>query len=126
MVIGHGIDIIEIDRFAHWHEYSLSQLQKVFSLQEITYCLQVPSKSAERFAARFAAKEAFFKASQTILNTTSFFAVCSHVEVHYSYENSLQLYVSKKLLTKHPIRIFLTLTHAKTMACASIILELAE
>ena len=29
---------------------------------EITYCLGIPKKAAERFAARFAAKEAFYKA----------------------------------------------------------------
>lgn len=57
-----GIDLVEINRFKQWHVYSDCQLSKLFSKQEIIFCRAIPLKSAERFAARFAAKEAFFKA----------------------------------------------------------------
>jgi holo-[acyl-carrier protein] synthase len=62
MIRGMGIDAVETERFVSWHLYSRTQLSRVFSPDEIEYCLSIPVKSAERFAARFAAKEAFFKA----------------------------------------------------------------
>ena len=60
MVKGIGIDSIEIARFRLWHTYSYRQLSRIFSSEEIDYCLSNIIKSSERFAVRFAAKEAFF------------------------------------------------------------------
>ena len=57
-----GIDLVEIDRFKYWHRYTNRRLRKLFSEREIAFCQSVSIKSAERFAARFAAKEALFKA----------------------------------------------------------------
>ena len=62
MIIGIGIDAVAIDRFNTWHTYPQEKLLRIFSEQEISYCLNNKQKSAERFAARFAAREAFFKA----------------------------------------------------------------
>lgn len=59
---GIGIDIEDVARFRA-RPYSKNQAfyKKIFSKKEIAYCLQSPSP-AERFAARFAAKEACIKA----------------------------------------------------------------
>ncbi len=62
MILAIGHDIVEINRFAHWHTYSLKKLSKVFNQSEIDYCLQHPAYTAQRFAVRFAAKEAAYKA----------------------------------------------------------------
>lgn len=62
MVLGIGIDSVDIARFEQWHTYSHKKLLRVFSPAEIAYSLENPTKSAERFAVRFAAKEALFKA----------------------------------------------------------------
>lgn len=86
MVIGIGTDIVTVKRFASWEDKP-KQLRKIFSDQEIAYCTQ-PVFSATQFAARFAAKEAFFKAlSQALvyfkLNKKEFSLLfaCKHIEV---------------------------------------------
>lgn len=62
MVIGLGIDIIEIDRIRKSIEqYGDKFLNKVFTPEEIKYC-NSKFKKFQHFAARFAAKEAVYKA----------------------------------------------------------------
>ena len=50
MILGVGIDAVEIARFADWHTKSDKQLRRIFSEEEMAYCLSVPAKTAERFA----------------------------------------------------------------------------
>lgn len=65
MIRGIGIDIEEIPRItALVEKWGDRFLHKVFTTQEIEYCLAKP-KPAQHFAARFAAKEAFAKALGT-------------------------------------------------------------
>lgn len=62
MVIGIGIDIIEIARIKKSvDEYGDSFLNKVFTQNELNYCLSKHNKY-QHLAARFAAKEAIYKA----------------------------------------------------------------
>src|SRR5882724_2413024 len=64
MLIGTGIDLIEIERIAHSIErYGERFLKRVYTEQEIAYCRR--KRSSESFAARFAAKEAGAKALGT-------------------------------------------------------------
>ncbi len=62
MIIGTGIDLVEVARFTDWHKKTIPQLLRIFSQEEIDYCLSQAEKSAQRFAVRFAAREAFYKA----------------------------------------------------------------
>lgn len=65
MVIGLGIDIIEIDRIKSSIEnYGEKFLSKIFTPAEINYC-QSKANKFQHFAARFAAKEAVYKALAT-------------------------------------------------------------
>jgi holo-[acyl-carrier protein] synthase len=65
MLIGTGVDLIEIDRVAKSMErYGERFLRRVYTAREIAYCSRKRS-SAESFAARFAAKEAAAKALGT-------------------------------------------------------------
>src|SRR5258707_4813339 len=65
MLIGTGVDLIEIERIAHSIErYGERFLRRIYTDQEIAYCTRKRS-SAESFAARFAAKEAGAKALGT-------------------------------------------------------------
>ena len=65
MIVGTGIDIIEVPRVAQAIDrFGDRFLRRVFTAGEITYC-QSKRNAAERFAARFAAKEAAFKAIGT-------------------------------------------------------------
>ncbi len=61
MISGIGIDIIEVARIEKLGSKSLRFLERVFTAGEIAYCLKKKNKY-QHFAARFAAKEAFFKA----------------------------------------------------------------
>jgi holo-[acyl-carrier protein] synthase len=65
MLIGTGVDLIEIERIAHSIErYGERFLRRIYTEHEIAYCKSKRS-SAESFAARFAAKEAGAKALGT-------------------------------------------------------------
>ena len=65
MVLGLGIDIIEISRIKESiDEYGSNFLQKVYTPKEIEYCSAKANKY-QHFAARFAAKEAVYKAFST-------------------------------------------------------------
>lgn len=66
MIVGVGVDIIEVHRI----EDALSRhgerfLQRMFTPGEIEYCVTSREQSARRLAARFAAKEAALKALGT-------------------------------------------------------------
>lgn len=62
MVIGLGIDIIEIDRIKESvDKYGDQFLQKVYTPNELEYCFSKSNKY-QHLAARFAAKEAIYKA----------------------------------------------------------------
>ena len=62
MVLGIGIDIIEIERIKKsLDEYGEAFLNKIYTKTEINYALSRPNKY-QHLAARFAAKEAIYKA----------------------------------------------------------------
>ncbi len=65
MVIGIGIDIIEIDRIKESvDKFGERFLNKVYTKTELDYCLKKKYKY-QHLAARFAAKEAVYKALAT-------------------------------------------------------------
>jgi len=65
MIVGTGIDIVEVARIAAAvGRFGERFLDRVFTATEIRYCWS-KQNAMERFAARFAAKEAAFKAIGT-------------------------------------------------------------
>src|SRR5271157_3482855 len=65
MIVGTGIDIVEVPRIAATIErFGRRFLERVFTAEEIRYCESKANK-AERYAGRFAAKEAAMKAIGT-------------------------------------------------------------
>ncbi|QWV96294.1 holo-[acyl-carrier-protein] synthase [Geomonas nitrogeniifigens] len=65
MIYGTGVDIVEIARFDKFLKQGNDALiQRVFTRGEIDYC-SVKKLSAQHYALRFAAKEAFLKALGT-------------------------------------------------------------
>jgi holo-[acyl-carrier protein] synthase len=65
MIVGSGIDLVEIGRVQRSIDrYGQRFLDRIFTAAEQAYCLR-KRKSAESFAARFAAKEAGAKALGT-------------------------------------------------------------
>jgi holo-[acyl-carrier protein] synthase len=66
MILGTGIDMVEIERVARSIErYGSRFLERVYTPAEIAYCQRKRRNAAESFAARFAAKEAAAKALGT-------------------------------------------------------------
>lgn len=65
-LLRHGVDIVEIDRIAWMIEDHADRfLERCFTVGERAYCTFNGSPLAERYAARFAAKEAAMKALGT-------------------------------------------------------------
>lgn len=65
MIVGTGVDITETGRIEHALQHHGERFAKrLYTPREIAYCQQFKNR-AERFAARFAAKEAAFKALGT-------------------------------------------------------------
>ena len=62
MILGIGIDIIEIERIkAAVERHGDNFLRKVYTPQEIEYCRKRKELKYPELAARFAAKEAYMK-----------------------------------------------------------------
>jgi holo-[acyl-carrier protein] synthase len=62
MIIGTGIDIVDISRFERFVQEGKDAIfQRLFTANEMCYCGR-KKRSAQHFALRFAAKEAFLKA----------------------------------------------------------------
>ena len=81
MIIGSGIDLVEIGRIQKSVErYGKRFLDRVYTEAEQAYCLR-KKKAAESLAARFAAKEAGAK----VLRSISTFTVHSNF-ICYSFE----------------------------------------
>ncbi|MDA2926363.1 holo-ACP synthase [Acidobacteria bacterium AH-259-G07] len=64
MIIGIGIDIVEVRRISAALQGTQTMAQKVFTADEIRYCTERKNKY-QHFSGRFAAKEAALKALGT-------------------------------------------------------------
>jgi len=122
MIIGTGIDIVDVDRIGD-RLGNEAFLKKVFSDRERQFCDSKPRK-AEHYAARFAAKEAFLKALG--LGLTAEHDLCN-IEV-LSEETGkpyLMLHGSLEELrnTSGWKAIHISLSHIASVACAVVIIE---
>lgn len=123
MIIGTGIDIIEVDRVAEKLGKENGFREKVFSENEIAFCENKVNK-AEHYAARFAAKEAFLKATgKGLLETYDLF----EIEVASDDSGKPFIRLTGALATRASEnrwkKIHVSLSHLKTMACAVVIIE---
>jgi holo-[acyl-carrier protein] synthase len=124
MLIGTGVDLIEVERIAHSIErFGERFLRRVYTDHEIAYCSR-RRVSAESFAARFAAKEAGAKALGTGISrgvTWSEFQVARDP----GGRPVLELRGRAALLAKElGVRaISLSLTHTGSLAMATVVME---
>ena len=124
MLIGTGVDLIEVARIAHSIErYGERFLRRVYTDHEIAYC-RGRRVSAESFAARFAAKEAGAKALGTGISrgvTWNEFQVARNP----GGRPVLELRGRAALLAKElGVRaISLSLTHTGSLAMATVVME---
>jgi holo-[acyl-carrier protein] synthase len=124
MIVGSGIDLVEIGRIQQSIDrYGSRFLNRIYSAAEQAYCLR-KRNSAESFAARFAAKEAGAKALGTGI---------SH-GVGWLEIEVIRLPSGKPTLHYHGraaqfaarlgvVNIALSITHTTSLAMASVVLE---
>jgi len=125
-----GIDSVEINRFINWYAYEHKTLSRIFSDEEIKYCLQNKNLSAQRFAVRFAAREALFKAlcQYDQGNTIPLLTLCKATKIIQPKKapelfvdwSILQPYCIKKLQSLQPL---LSMTHTNTTATSIVLLQ---
>ena len=123
MLAGLGTDLTEVERIAEKINKISGFREMVFSKTEIAYCESKTNKF-EHYAARFAAKEAFFKALGTgWLEGTHF----NEVEITNDESGKPTLVLlgeTKKTLSAWGIsKILVSLSHLKTIASAVVIIE---
>jgi holo-[acyl-carrier protein] synthase len=124
MIVGSGIDLVEIGRVQRSIDrYGQRFLDRVYTAAEQAYCLR-KRKSAESFAARFAAKEAGAKALGTGISHG-----VNWLEIEVARESggrpTLQFHgraaeFAARLGARHAA---LSVTHTAELAMASVVLE---
>ena len=123
MIVGVGIDILEVSRIEKDLQEKTGLKNQLFTTREIEYC-ESKRYPAPHFAARFCAKEAFFKALGS-----GYRGGLSWREVETEHDNLGQphLILSGKAReaakTLGVDKIFLTLSHTRQLAIANVILE---
>ena len=121
MIIGLGTDIIEIERIKR-ALYREKFKERVYSSRERRYCEGRGEQAAASFAARFAGKEAFFKALGTgiicALNLVEILNDESGKPVIELNGRALELIQERNVKN-----LQVTLSHSKNYATATCILE---
>jgi len=124
MIVGIGIDVVEISRIKEMEErWGARFAERVFTEEEIAYC-SAKSNRAESLAVRFAAKEAFAKALGTGWDGTFQWKDFS-IRALSGGKPVAVLSASMQNRLRNT-RIHLSLSHSDHYATAVVILEDAE
>lgn len=124
MIFGIGTDIIEVKRMQKHLEGNDALKTKLFTKAEQNYSEKGKVTVWQRYAARFAAKEAFFKA----LGTGYRFGMAFH-EIEVKNDELGKPYIEphgkvKDFLKEQKVtEIHLSISHVKEMANAFVVLE---
>jgi holo-[acyl-carrier protein] synthase len=123
MILGTGIDIIEVERISQRVGRDSGFRELVFSKAEMEYC-DARTTRFEHYAARFAAKEAFLKAVGRGLDSG---LLLNEIEVIHESNGKPAIRLSgetERQLAGLEIRsIHISLSHLKSIATAVVILE---
>jgi holo-[acyl-carrier protein] synthase len=124
MIVGSGIDLVEIERIQHSVErFGARFLDRVYTHAEQAYCMRKRT-SAESLAARFAAKEAAAKALGTGISRG-----VNWLEIEVIREPggkpSVQFHGRAAQIAAGlgVMRAALSITHTSAFAMASVVLE---
>jgi len=123
MVTGVGIDMIETERIEAKIAKESGFRELVFSKNEISYC-EAKGHKFEHYAARFAAKEAFFKALGTgWKNGTAF----NEIEITNEESGKPEIiFLGETAETVKAMtigKISVSLSHLKDIAAAVVVIE---
>jgi len=123
MIKGLGIDIIEVSRVLEKVNKNKGFKEKVFSKEEIAFC-DSHTTNGESYAARFAAKEAFLKATGRGLTLGHDLA-----EIVIMHDQSGRPFIElrgsfrEEAIRNDWNKIHLSFSHLQAMACAVVIIE---
>ncbi len=124
MIFGIGTDIIEVKRMEKHLENNSALMKKLYTKDEQVYCNKGNITRYQCFAARFAAKEAFFKA----LGTGYRYGMAFH-EIEVLNDELGKPYIKthgkvKEYLSEQNVSsIHLSISHVKEMANAFVVIE---
>ena len=122
MIIGIGTDIVEVKRIDKSIQKS-HFIEKVYSKHEINYC-EKKKNSADSYAARFAAKEAFLKALGKGWREGLAFNEIEILNDNFGKPSLNILGKSSIICSKMKIKfIHVSMSHTKNLATATVILE---
>jgi len=121
MILGTGIDLIEIERIKKVFENrERKYLEKVFTEEELRYSFSFKDPYTH-LAARFCAKEAFYKA------IGEGFFILHEIGIVNKKNGKPEIQLFGKTLemwkSKGSPSVFVSLSHSSTMAMAIVILE---
>jgi holo-[acyl-carrier protein] synthase len=123
LIFGIGIDIIEVSRLEKELIRDDGFAANLFTQNEIDYC-ETKSRRAEHYAARYAAKEAFFKAFKTGWRGGLSY---TQVEIIHDDLGSPGIFLHDKAREladeKNITNIHVSLSHLKDLAVAVVIIE---
>jgi holo-[acyl-carrier protein] synthase len=114
-IIGVGIDIEEIQRFRGKSAAKDKLLRKIFTGKELAYCFS-KKNAAQHLAARFAAKEAFYKALNGALPADFGF---HDVEITHKRNGAPQITIRNKKIGD--VTCLVSLSHNKEFATAIVL-----
>jgi len=111
-IFGIGIDLVNIEKFRKKpFKKNQSFYERIFSKSEISYCLEFKN-SYERFAGKFAIKEAVIKSIQDKIGFS---------QIEISYINSKPIVKIKKIKKKY--KFLISISHENNFAVAVVISE---
>ncbi len=123
-MLGVGIDISEVDRIRKiTNRFGKRFLDRIYTPGELEYC-SISGSGRYRFtslAARFAAKEAFYKAAFPLLRHAILWHAC---EVINDTDGVPQMKIAENILKElHSQKIHVSLSHSDRYAVAIVMIE---
>jgi holo-[acyl-carrier protein] synthase len=124
MIIGTGVDIVEIDRIKHLLDrFGERFMRRTYSTTEREYCAERPLPE-QHYAARFAAKEAFVKAIGTGFTQRVIWRDISVVNEPSGQPTLVLNGRAKEIMDNLGATMsYVSLSHSKTHAVAVVVLE---
>lgn len=135
MILGTGIDIVRVKRFENWDKQKLS---RIFSIDELEECRLDQVCDLSRIGARFAAKEALFKALSATLvklgiteKEFSLLFLCKHAEINKSKWGVPVLKINWKALEEKiesrlpELQVDVSISHESDCAIAHVVIQSA-
>ena len=124
MIIGTGIDIIEISRIRKAiNKWNPRFLYRIYTSKEIHYCEQKKDSCFQSFAGYFSAKEAWIKA----IGTGIYGVKWKEIEIRKDNLGKPYIHLSgqalKMAIERGVINSNLSISHTRQLAIAQVILE---